>query len=122
MKTTLLALAALPLALLAADASAQTPEHVRDWMTRTSESIGRQLPAAVDAGSVALKVNVGSNRRINNATVVGTSGSHEQDEAAIRAARRLRLAAPPTELLGRTVILRVQPGGALAQAGATTSH
>ncbi len=121
MKTTLIALAALPLVLLAADASAETPKHVRDWMTKTSDSIARQLPSSVDGAAVALKVNVGSNRRINSATVVGTSGSQAQDDAAARAARRLRVTAPPTELLGRNVTLVVTPGGS-SQAGATGSH
>jgi len=53
--------------------------------------------------------------------LAGTSGSAAQDQAAVKVARSYRIGVPPTELLGRKVILRLAPGGVLAQTAGSAS-
>jgi TonB family protein len=109
--------AALPLLGLAAPVSAE-PAHVTRWLAETGQEIGAKVNSAPGAGTVAIRANVGGDRRFNSVELVGSSGSTAVDRAALHAARKHRGDTPPTELLGRSIVLRVTPAeSGLAQAG-----
>lgn len=121
MKRSLIALAAVPLALLSTPALAETPSRAKVWIAETSADIARDARLASGVAPVALEVSVGGNRRFNSVRLAGTSGSAAQDQAALKVARGYRIGVPPSELLGRKVTLRIAPGGALAQTTGVTT-
>jgi TonB family protein len=114
--------AALPLLALAAPAAAE-PAHVTRWIAETTQEIGASVPPAPGAGAVAIRASVGSSRRFEGVQLVGTSGSKAVDRAALEAARKHRSDPPPTELIGRSVMLRVAPANAaLAHGGSAAAR
>jgi hypothetical protein len=114
--------AALPVLALAAPAAAE-PAHVTRWLTETTGEIGAKVQATPGAAPVAIRARLGGGRRFDSVELVGTSGSTAFDRAALDAARKHRGDTPPTELIGRSVVLRVAPAGsALAQGGSAATR
>ena len=114
--------AALPFLALAAPAAAE-PAHVTRWLAETTGEIGSKVQSAPGAGAVAIRAKLGGSRRFDSVELVGTSGSAAVDRAALDAARKHRGETPPTELIGRHVLLRVAPtSSALAQGGSATAR
>ena len=115
MKAAFIALAAVPLLATVQPAYAETA-YAQRWLSATAEEIGARVTSAPAPGTVTLRAVVGGSRRFDGVEVAGTSGSPALDRTVLDAARRHRGETPPTELVGRVVLLRVKPAStALAE-------
>ena len=90
----------------AAAAHAGTPMQA-DYLQRADSAAEARLSTAgvTLAAPFRFKARVSGDGTLMNAQLVESTGSRDLDETALRALRRMRVAGPPTELVGRTITL-----------------
>lgn len=119
MKAQLLMLSAAGLVLAAGSAGA-AERHVDRYIERASQAATAQAQAAgvpLAGEPISVKATVGADGRLNGLRVVRSSGSLETDQQATRALRLLKVAGPPSQIVGADVTLKVG-GSATAQGSA----
>ena len=115
MKAQLLVLSAAGL-LLAANAHA-SPAHQQRFVDDTrAQAYARLADRGVDLAGKTLSVRLAfGGERVASVGVAKSSGSSELDAKAVAALRNLKTGRPPTELVGRVVVLTLgEPAAAAA--------
>lgn len=106
---------AMPLMLLAAALVASgtvaygATRDVRDYLQRAGKAAAaRVADAGIDVGGgLDVKARVDADGRLAVVRVVKSTGSHETDQLAVAALKRVRVAGPPNALLGADVTIAV---------------
>lgn len=97
--------------------AAQAQSRDLAWVDQARAAVSAAVSADPDAGSTRLRAEPDRHGRLTNVTVIRSSGSLDQDRAAVAAAKAARLDSPPLTLEGRRVQFEV--GRAPAQVAAT---